>query len=80
MIYVRMLGGEPHPRTWQDYEGLVVRSTEDPNVVIALRPGAWQEYERQFLRGTEDFDEGFEIEEMLDGVNIPGGLPTAEAS
>ena len=63
-----MLGGEPHPRTWQDYEGLVVRSTEAPNVVIALRPGAWQEYERQFLRGTEDFDEGFEIEEMLDGV------------
>ena len=71
-MYVRMVGGEPRPRTWQEYESLVVRSTEDPNVVIALRPGAWLEYERQFLRGTEDLDEGFEIEEMLDGIGYEG--------
>ena len=65
MIYVRMVGGEPHPRTWQEYEGLAVRSTEDPNVVIALRPGAWQEYERQFLRGTDDVGEvfGFDMDD-----------------
>ena len=68
MIYARMVGGEPHPRTWREYEDLVVRSTKDPNVVIALRPGAWQEYERQFLRGVEDLDDGFEIEEMLDDM------------
>ena len=68
MIYVRMVGGEAHPRTWQEYEGLVVRSTEDPNVVIALRPGAWQEYERQFLRGIEDVDEGFETSDVLDDM------------
>jgi len=72
VIYVRMVGREPHPRTWQEYEGLVVRSTEDPNVVITLRPGAWQEYERQILRGTEDLDEGFEIEEMLEDTGYEG--------
>ena len=39
-MYVRMIGGELHPRTWQEYEELVIRSAEDPNVVIALQPGA----------------------------------------
>jgi len=68
VIYVRMVGGEPHPRTWQEYEALVVRSTEDPNVVIALRPGAWQEYEGQFLRGIEDPNDGFEGSDVLDDM------------
>ena len=58
-MYVRMVGGEPHPRTWQEYEELVIRSAEDPNVVISLRPGAWQKYERRFLWGTDDPDEVF---------------------
>jgi len=71
-MYVRITGGEICPRTWQEFEGLIVRSTEHPNVVIALRPGAWQEYERQFLRGTEGLDEDFEIEEMLDGIGYEG--------
>ena len=56
-MYIRMVGGEPHPRTWQEYEDLVIRSAEDPNIVITLRPGAWQQYERQLFRGVDDPDE-----------------------
>ena len=58
-MYVRMVGGELHPRTWQEYEDLVIRSAEDPRVIIGLRPGAWQEYERQLFRGIDDPDEDF---------------------
>ncbi len=74
-----MVGGEPHPRTWQEYERLVIRGTEDPNVVIALRPGAWQEYARRFLRGIEDADEVFDsgAAETLDGL---AGYGEAELS
>lgn len=56
-MYVRLVSGEPHPRAWQDYERLIIRSAEDPNIVLALRPGAWQEYERQFLRLADDADD-----------------------
>ncbi len=58
-MYVRMVGGEVYPRGWQAYENMVIRSAEDPNVVIALRPGAWQEFERQLFRGVGDLDEEF---------------------
>ena len=60
-MYVRMVGGGPQPPTWQEYERLFIRSAEDPDVVMALRPGAWQEYALHFLRGTEDPDEFFDF-------------------
>ncbi len=62
-MYVRLVDGEPHPRAWQDYERLMIRSAEDPNIVIAFRPGAWQEYARQFLRLADDPDDEFEFDE-----------------
>ncbi len=58
-MYVRLVGGEPYPRRWQAYENMVIRSSQDPNVVIALRPGAWQEFERQLFRGDDDPGEDF---------------------
>ena len=67
-MYVRMVDGEVHPRAWQEYEGLVIRSTEDPNIVIALRPRAWQEFDQRFLRGIEDPSEGFEGLDLLDDM------------
>ena len=70
VMYIRMVGGNPHPRTWQEYEDLVIRSAKDPNIVIALRPDAWQEYERQFFRGSEvpDYDFYFVMAETPDNV------------
>ncbi len=56
-MYVRLVGGEPYPRGWQAYESMVVRSAQDPDVVIALRPGAWQEFERHLFRGVDDPEE-----------------------
>ena len=68
-MYVRMVGGEVYPRGWQAYENMVIRSAEDPNVVIALRPGAWQEFERQLFRGVGDPDEDFFF--MTEGPEDP---------
>ena len=56
-MYVRMVGGEPYPRGWQAYENMVIRSAQDPNLVIAMRPGAWQEFERHLFRGIDDPNE-----------------------
>ena len=67
-MYVRMVGGEPHPRTWQEYERLIICCTENTNTVIALRPGAWQEYEHHLQRGTTDLSEEFEEAESLEDL------------
>lgn len=71
-MYVRMIAREPHPRTWQEYEDLLIRSATDPNVVIGLRPAAWQEYARQFLRTTEfeDEDFGFDMAEFAEDRSV----------
>ena len=63
-----MVDGEPYPRGWQAYENMVIRSAQDPNLVIAMRPGAWQEFERHLFRGVDDPDEDFPpITEAPDG-------------
>ena len=67
-MYVQKLGGEVFPRTWQEYERLVIRSTDDPNVVIGFRPGAWEQFVSEFLRGAEDLDADFETEETPDDL------------
>ena len=79
-MYVRMVGGEVYPRGWQAYENMVIRSAEDPNVVIALRPGAWQEFERQLFRGVDDPDEDFLpiTEAPDDPAAYAGGLAGAD--
>ena len=57
-MYVHKLDGTAYPQTWEEYERLVLRSTEDPDVVIGFRPGAWEQHLRDFLRGA---DEAFDL-------------------
>ncbi len=69
-MYVQLLDGAAYPLTWEEYERLVMRSAEDPDVVIGFRPGAWDMYLRQFLSGTED-DGAFE-EDFLANMTMAG--------
>lgn len=39
---------------------MVIGSTDDPNVVISLRPTAWQQYWRRFTCGPDSLGEEFE--------------------
>ena len=64
-MYVRIVGGTPYPIDWEEYESFIVRSTEDPDVVIGFRPGEWQKYARQFFRGGGNINEAYELEEGL---------------
>ena len=50
------------------FERLVIRDTEDPEVVIGFRPGAREQFVRQVLRGTDDPEGAFETAEELDGL------------
>jgi hypothetical protein len=65
---IHPVGREAYPRTWPEYERLVLHNAEDPEVVIGFRPGGWKQYVRQFLGGTEDPWEGFELGDPLDAV------------
>ena len=67
-MYVRIFGGGAFPRTWQEYERLVIRSAEDPDVVIGFRNGDWEQYVREFLCGPDDPDEGFYTEGALNEI------------
>ena len=40
---------------------MVIGRTDDPNVVISLRPAAWQQYWRQFSCGPDGLNEEFEV-------------------
>ena len=79
-MYVRMVDGEPYPRGWQAYENMVIRSAQDPNLVIAMRPGAWQEFERHLFRGVDDPDEDFLL--ITEAPDVPaayaGSLDSAD--
>ncbi len=69
-MYAQMLNGTAYPLTWAEYERLVTRSAEDPDVVINFPPGAWDMFVRQFLSGTEG-DSAFE-EDFLSDMTIAG--------
>ncbi len=39
----------------------MIGSTDDPDVVISLRPTAWQQYWRRFTCGPDSLGEEFEV-------------------
>ena len=47
-----------------------MRSADDPNVVISLRPGTWDMYLRHYLRRIDEAEDwfGFSTDEIPDEV------------
>jgi hypothetical protein len=60
-MHVRLGVGATYPRSWQEYGRLVIGNTDDPDVVISLRPTAWRHYWRQFTCGPDSLGEEFEV-------------------
>ena len=56
------------PPNGEEYERSVICGTDDPEVVIGLRPGAWLMFVKQFLGGREE-DRAFE-EDLLANIEI----------